>query len=292
MSAPLALVVAAFVNAASVHLEASIDGGKSKPGWVYVKGEQKVTLSVVVRGAEVVSTKWFKIEPTVGSLDNTQPSFHFEKVSYEETELTACRDQLTCAGDVTPTKLPSIAALPGLGTMAFKVIVTTREGKVLSTPGLESTKYGGLTADVFRVTRRRDDSLIGYATELLNSPYIFGSAGPDGRNQSDLLIGADCADLVIYARRRMGRKAAYTSTYAIDQQAPELKKGVAAKVGDVLHFPNSRHVAILFEDREPKGVVTEDDLILHTCWAPPTVQAIKDVPDCASVPYRVLRFPN
>ena len=31
------------------------------------------------------------------------------------------------------------------------------------------------------------------------------SAGPDGRNQSDLLIGADCADLVIYARRRMGR---------------------------------------------------------------------------------------
>jgi hypothetical protein len=70
-----------------------------------------------------------------------------------------------------------------------------------------------------------------------------------------------------------------------------LKEGVAPRAGDLVHFPGSRHVAILFEDREPKGVVDENDLILHTCWAPPTVQRMGDT-DCVSRPYRVLRFPD
>lgn len=60
----------------------------------------------------------------------------------------------------------------------------------------------------------------------------------------------------------------------------------------MVHFPASRHVAILFKDNAPKGVIDEGDLILHTCWAPPAVQRIGDVPQCASPPYRVLRFPE
>lgn len=282
MSVVLSLVLAA---APSLQLQASVDGGAPKPGWVYVKQGQSVTLHAIAKQAS--AQRWYRVEPTVGSLDNTTPSFHFENVTYAETELTACRDAATCRVDVTPTKLAPVSALPGLGTMAFRVEATVN-GKTVSTPGLEATKYGGLTRDVFRVTVRRDDSLIGFATELINTPYIFGSAGPDGRNQSDLLIGSDCADLVIYARRRQGHRAEYTSSYEIDKQAPLVKSG-PPKAGDLIHFPSVRHVAILFEDRPPVGVLTEDDLILHTCWAPPTVQRIGDT-YCGAPPWRVLRF--
>ncbi|MFZ5439613.1 MAG: hypothetical protein ACOZQL_06375 [Myxococcota bacterium] len=276
----------------SLQLEATVgDAKKPTSSWVYAKRGTPVTLRAVLRGAEAAAVRWFKVEPAVGALDNTTPSFHFEPVRYVETEISTCAGQLECPADVTPTQLAPVPQLPGLGTMAFRVECETKRGEKLSTPGADSTKYGGLTRDVFRVTFRRDDSLIGYATELLNTPYIFGSAGPDGRNQSDLLIGSDCADLVIYARRRAGKKASYTSSYDIDRQAPLLKEGKPARVGDLVHFPGSRHVGILFEDREPLGVVDEDDLILHTCWAPPTVQRLGDT-GCVSRPYRVLRFPD
>lgn len=277
----------------TLELRSSVDGGKPVPGWVYARVGQRVELRAMLAGATAETVRWFKLEPTTTSVDNTQPSFHFATIDYRETELPACRDALTCPADVTPTALPAVPALAGAGTMAFQVRVTLKGGGALATPGLEATKYGGLTRAVHRVTFRRDDTLIGYASELLNTPYIFGSAGPDGRNQSDLLIGSDCADLVIYGRRRMGRAASYTSSYELDRQALPLQKGARPREGDVLHFPGARHVGILFRDNEPRGVIDPGDLLLHTCWAPPTVQPLADKPCAAEVSdVRVLRFPD
>lgn len=281
------MLLALLLSAAPLQLHASVDGAKPKAGWVYARVGQRVDLHAIARDAR--DFRWYRVEPITPAVDNTQPSFHFANLGFEETEIEACRGQPTCPADVTPTRLPTVPELAGAGTMAFKVTATSRDGTPLETPGRESMKWGGLTTEVLRVTFRRDDTLIGYASELLNTPYIFGSAGPDGRNQTDLLIGSDCADLAVYARRRAGFKAAYTSSYGIDQQAKEVKG--PARAGDVLHFPSMRHVAILFEDRPPVGVVTEDDLILHTCWAPPTVQRLGDT-GCAKPPYRVLRFPS
>ena len=195
--------------------------------------------------------------------------------------------------------------------MGFQLTARRTEGTNVSTPGLESTRYGGLTPDVMRVTFRQDDTYLGYLTELINTPYIFGSAGPDGRNQSDLLIGSDCADLAIYGRRRMGKKATYTSSYAIDQQAPLVVAAARATLagsvdakdqpvrwgtarnelrpGDLVHFPNSRHVGVLWADREPLGVLDANDLMIHTCWASPRIEPL-GATRCASFPWRVLRF--
>lgn len=285
------LLLAALAATPALQLRSRVDGGEPVSGWVYARAGQAVVLEAAV-AAEVKDAHWFKVEPAVGAVDNTWPKFHFAPVTYQETELAGCAGKLRCPASLEATALPAVPALPGAGTMAFKVRVTLKDGRVLETPGKEAVKYGGLTKAVHRVTLRRDDSLIGYASELINTPYIFGSAGPDGRNQSDLLIGSDCADLIVYARRRMGKRAEYTSSYALDRQAPPLAPGVPAREGDVVHFPSSRHVAILFKDNPPKGVVDEGDLILHTCWAPPAVQRIGEVPQCASLPYRVLRFPD
>jgi hypothetical protein len=163
------------------------------------------------------------------------------------------------------------------------------------------------------VAVRRDDTYLGYVTELLNSVFIFGSAGPDGRNQTDRLIGTDCADMAVYGARRMGKKVDYTNTYNIDQEAPVVATALSvdahgvmldakghpiqvgdgpgmARPGDLFHFPHSRHVAVFYEDREPKGVLDMGDLMLHACWAPPQIQPIGDNTRCTSLPTRVLRF--
>lgn len=308
----LALLLSLLAAPAPLAIHARVDGGPARPGWVFVRAGQRVELTAVAPKLAIAHSRWFRLEPTAPWLDNTTPSFHFEQVPYQRSELTDCRDRPSCPVNVAPTVLTVAKALEGLGTMAFALEVTLADGRTLSTPGLESTDVGGLSPQVFRVAVRRDDTALGYSTELVNTPYIFGSAGPDGRNQSDRLIGSDCADLVIYGRRRAGKGAAYTSSYAIDQQAPERARAAslgeggraldargrpiaigegkgAARVGDVLHFPGSRHVGMLWEDHPPLGVLDSSDTLLHTCWAQPTVEAL-GATRCASLPWRVLRF--
>lgn len=305
----LALVLAA---SGSVKIVTSIDGAKAQPGWAYARLGQKVVMHAQVEGGAAKQIRWVKLEPEVESVDNTQPKFHFENISYRETPIAACDDKLDCPADVTPSKLPVPVELAGAGNMAFQVKVTLADGSTAASPGLESRDLGGLSPEVHRVAIRRDDSYLGYLSELAGSPFIFGSAGGDGRNQTDRLLGADCADLAVYGRRRMKTGAKYTSTYHFDEQAPELVKVTAldadgkatdkqghgvsfgakgVKAGDVLHFPGSRHVAVLFEDRPPLGVLDGNDVMLHTCWGPPKIEAIGSA-ECASLPWRVLRWPE
>ena len=309
----IALCLTLLAGTPTLSLTATVDAGKPKAGWVYAVAKQKVALQAVLSDpkARAKSWRWFKLEVASESVDNTQHGFHFEPIVFRAVEIEACRDQPACAADVTPSVLAKVEQLPGVGTMAFQVKATLDNGTELATPGLEAVKYGGLKPEVMRVTFRRDDSYLGFVSELVNTPYIFGSAGPDGRNQSDLLIGADCADLAIYGRRRMGKKAEYTSSYAIDKQAPERFRAVSSKddgsvinaagrpiifgdkgvhVGDLIHFPGSRHVAVLYEDRPPLGVLDSGDLMIHTCWAPPKIEAIGSS-SCGSFPWRLLRFP-
>jgi cell wall-associated NlpC family hydrolase len=267
-----------------LHLTGSVDG-KVVPGWVYARVDQTVELSAQLLHARAKNIQWFSILPLTRATDNTSPSFHWAEIEYRATAIDECEGKVRCAISFAPQ------GLARLGTRAFQVQVTLEDGRVIATPGLDQKQYGGLDRRVMRVAFRLDDSLIGYATELLQTPYIFGSGGAGERNQSDLLIGSDCADLIVYARRRQTdrQRGSYTSSYALDQQAPPIRKEQVAQVGDVIHFPASRHVGLLFQDLPPVGVVTGDDLILHTCWEWPTVQAIKDS-RCSSEPYRVLRF--
>lgn len=316
----------------TVDVEAAVKANREKlrrhigPQWTYAKRGDEVTLHFVFDAAsrlnaestrqdlrfDVADVRWFKVAPTAASLDNTTPSFHFEEIPYADVELTNCRGKRHCVADVSNPYLPAPEGFEGTGTMAFRVEVTLKNGKVLKSAGLEQRVSGGIGPLVHRVTVRADDSYPGYLTELFGTPYIFGSAGNGAKNQTDLLIGSDCADLAVYGKRRMGQKLEYTSSYGIDQLAPEVVKasahnelgvlthadGKAVKVGagegevkpgDVVHFPGSRHVAVFYEDKAPLGVLDMGDHILHTCWAAPTVEPMRNT-NCSSLPVRILRF--
>ncbi len=249
--------------------------------------------------------RWWKVEVAARSLSNTDPSFHWEPVPYRDVPIPSCDDRLSCPAEVRASLLGDRG---GLGTMAFKVEVRLG-AQVGASPGSEKLYRGGLSAEVARVTVRRDDSYLGYLTELFNTPYIWGSAGdPPAVHQAERRIGSDCADFVTYGVRRLGHDVPYTSTYGLpafarlvaqsagpgedgvyrDGRGKPIPVGEAGLLpGDLLLFP--RHVGAFVRDEPPLGVFSTSDVMIHTCWAEPAEQPLAAT-DWGATPVKALRW--
>ena len=315
---------------------ASVDGGPASERPAYARADQTVTLYAVLEvgagtqrvvysdapglhlaGRAVataplaqgprVTVAWQRVEPAAASYSNTDDNndnFHFEPVAYEATPLAAHDGSL--AADVHPTLTPDHGH--GVGTMRFEIRVAQGE-RVIASAGPEARRgrgSGGLTDDVMRVSIRRDDTYLGYLTEMFGQPYIWASAGAtDASHQSERLEGADCADFVVYGERRLGRKVAYTYTGGLPQITTLLAAGARADdgiyrdakgaplpfgaPGDIVLFP--RHVGVLVEDRGTLGVLDDKDLMMHALFDTPKEQPIADS-GYADKPVELRRWPT
>jgi hypothetical protein len=233
---------------------------------------------------------WMKLEPTTENMSNTEGgSFSFHPIDYAETEVAAWRDRGAVLADVRPTLTPDRGG--GLGTMRYR-LAATMAGERRATPGAEVRRgrgSGGLGDAVHRVSIRRDDSYVGWLTELYGQPYIWASAGVSDRtHQAERLEGADCADFVTYGRRRLGHRVPYTWTEGLRKYTRRLAAGRPGEggiyvddrgrplpftqVGDLVLFP--RHVGVLVEDRGTKGVLDASDVMAHTLFASPHEEAL------------------
>jgi hypothetical protein len=187
-------------------------------------------------------------------------------------------------------------ALPGLGTARFKVEVEVG-GKTLASPGAEATDTFGVLPAVHRVSIRRGDDFLGWLSSYLLVPEVFGSAGGGKNHQTERYTGADCADVLVGAIRRMGRTdLAYTNVaglpaYArvivgsteLDDHGMPASPITGVHEGDLIridyggalrhHTPRDwDHVAALWEDRSdpsgpfhggPDGQLDGFDLVIH-----------------------------
>jgi hypothetical protein len=302
----------------TVQILASVDGGAASNRPAYARRDQSVRLYALLRTnggfytdaplpqlsgkpikaqplakAPAVELAWTRIEPATANMSNTQSgAFKFEPIEYVATAIDSTANHASIAADVRPTLTTDHG--DGVGTMRYQLIVT-QGGKTISSPGIDARRgrgSGGLTDEVARVTIRRDDTFLGYLTEMYGQPYIWASAGlSDASHESEHLEGSDCADLMVYGARRMGKKIAYTWTGGL----PNITKLVAGSgtrgddgiyrdkagkplpftgVGDLVLFP--RHVGALAEDRGTKGVLDDHDLMIHTLFDSPKEQAIAD----------------
>jgi len=293
-----------------VHIAAAISGADSaatrRP--VYARANQTVTLYAVIdtdhgtfsdapgvhgkplSAGPAIELAWRRVEPAKATMSNEDGgSFHFEQIEYRATDLDVTGGAITA--DVRPTLTPDYGH--GVGTMRYQLAVTQGD-RTIASPGPEARRgrgSGGLVDDVMRVTIRRDDTYLGYLTELYGQPYIWASAGiTDASHQSERLEGADCADFVIYGRRRMGKDVAYTWTGGLPDLTKLLGNGTrgadgvyrdkagkpipSGAPGDLLLFP--RHVGVLVEDRGTIGVLDDKDLIVHALFDTPHELAIAD----------------
>jgi len=181
--------------------------------------------------------------------------------------------------------------VPGLGTIRFKVEVELSGVRVAS-PGSDTVDTAGILPAVHRVSIRRGDDFLGRLSGYLLVPEVFGSAGAGRSHQTDRFTGADCADVMVGAMRRMGKQLAYTNVAGLIGYARPVSKQVVlddrgnppvpvrVAVGDLIRIdygadsprPSWDHVAALWEDRSdpagpakggPDGLLDGFDLVIH-----------------------------
>lgn len=316
------LVLFAVASAGTVEVAASVDGAAATDKPTYARKGQDVRLYAVVRtgtkffsdapsliiGGKKVTpdplpkdakVTWERIEPVTANMSNTSSGeFRFEAIEYKATAIESTAHWITA--DVRPTL--TVDHGDGVGTMRYRVIV---DG--VASAGIDAKRgrgAGGLSDKVMRVTVRRDDTFLGFLTEMYGQPYIWASAGTsDKAHQSEHLEGSDCADLMVYAARRAGKHVSYTWTGGLPLITKLLgggkrdDKGVYrsadgkpvpfTKTGDLVLF--TRHVGALAEDKGTIGVLDDQDIIIHTLFDSPKEQAIADT-GYADTPVEVRRW--
>ena len=200
----------------------------------------------------------------------------YDRIEYFERVVHAWRDAKPIAATIATAELQTMQ-VPGVGTLRYKVEVEL-DGKTLASPGAEATDTFGILPKVHRVSIRRDDTFLGFLSAYLLVPEVFGSAGGGKNHQTERFTGADCADVMVGAMRRKGKKLAYTNVAGLPAYAKTIvapieldERGMPPTAitgvvpGDLIridyggtlrgHTPRHYdHVAALWEDRsDPAG---------------------------------------
>jgi hypothetical protein len=216
----------------------------------------------------------------------------YDSIDYFEHVLLPWSAAATIPAKVVASE-PGVQQLPGLGTIRYKVEIELGTGAHLATPGADAIETAGIKPSVHRVSIRRGDDFLGRLSGYLLVPEVFGSAGSGRDHQTDRFTGADCADVMVGAARRMGRMLEYTNvaglpSYArvvsgpveLDEHGTPAKPIRGVKPGDLIRIdygvgsPRAGwdHVAALWEDRSdpagpnkggPDGQLDGFDLVIH-----------------------------
>jgi hypothetical protein len=218
----------------------------------------------------------------------------YDAIDYFERELTGWSAQAILPAAITSGE-DHAQQLAGLGTLRFKVEVDLG-GSIASSPGMEAVDSFGILPAVHRVSIRQGDDFLGWLSSYLLVPEVFGSAGGGRDHQTERFTGADCADVMVGAIRRAGKRLAYTNvaglpsytkrisgSVAIDERGVPSTPITGVKKGDLIridyggafahHTPRDwDHVAALWEDKSdpagpnrggPDGQLDGFDLVIH-----------------------------
>jgi hypothetical protein len=181
-----------------------------------------------------------------------------------------------------------------------KVWRTERGGRFRLTAEYE-TAHGWLPVPEVELGIRSAEGFRGSLSECLGMPYAFGIAGVGEHDLSGVETGwgSDCSNLLIHAWRRNGLPLGWGDPGRLREQlatkADNLRVDSAAKItaeeierGIAIDF--GKHVAALWEDREPMGVLDGNDLALHHLGGLPEVIELSKL--AATRPTFSLRVPN
>ncbi len=166
------------------------------------------------------------------------------------------------------------------GSFRFQAVVEKKDGAVLKSPGVEDGDSRGLSPDVFRVSVKKGDDLIGNLTSFFNVPGVFGSTPYQVRSH----IGVDCADVLMAAWCKT-RRVLYNKDYNVAMLTRKFPVGARAEIaggrpdktirwnrdvrpGDFIAVKYSGyrqfgHIGALYEDENGNGILDEPDTILH-----------------------------
>jgi hypothetical protein len=230
----------------------------------------------------------------------------YDRIEYFETPLgppaagaSARRISAMRAGtdERTPPEIKRALGTTLLGTVRYRARAALAGGKIVETPGAAATDTYGILPSVHRVSIRAGDDFLGYLGAYLLVPEVFGSAGGGAQHQTERYTGADCADVMVGALRKSGRRdVPYTNVASLPRYATLVEPALAldaagrgdralasARPGDLIRLdyggalagktPRSwDHVAAWWEDRSDPagphrgaadGLLDGFDLVIH-----------------------------
>jgi hypothetical protein len=257
----------------------------------------------------VPTVHWYRVEPRMQHTATAAPNpsiavyanavvfgprhghwIGFDRLEYFETPIAGDAARLELDGAAPTEGAPRPDPFTALGTMRLAARIELGKERAY-TPGAEDAPAGQISERVFRYTYRTDDSFLGWLTSYFNVPYLFGSAGKGPRAQAERYVGADCADVLVAALRRAGRRdLEYSSVQGLadsmqrvagpvliggkNGSVSSLKVGHDLLPGDLLaldyvdaaELPRSLdHIVAFVQDRGPggaaDGVLGPEDLV-------------------------------
>lgn len=212
---------------------------------------------------------------------------------------------------------PGSSRTPGAGTLFLAATVELTGGVTIRTPAEGARDQLGLRVQVARVSYRASDDFLGWLGTYFGVPYVFASNGPTAQDhQTSRYVGADCADVLVGARRAAGENSLeYTSVAGIGRYAravsavlflgPDgvvrdgagspvtLRWGTEVLPGDLVaidytHDPSNElprawdHIGALLEDAGTPGILDGADVLRHA--------GLRGLQDQALVAQAPLRF--
>jgi hypothetical protein len=148
------------------------------------------------------------------------------------------------------------------------------DGKIRETPVLELRRFIG---SGFRAA----------ISEQFGLPYLFGSGELSENSDTgpETNLGADCANFVVYAMRRQGQRVPWSDPKRLREGLDLVTQSVApgaAQIGaedlqrgTIVHL--GTHVAAVMEDRQPVGILDENDLVAHQLGGAPEILTLGEL---------------
>ena len=248
------------------------DGGENDSDgvWRFPLGKEPV-LRVTAPGEATGKTRWFLLEPAREAYD-LLPETGLGK-SFSTSPARWIYEKRRSLGETTDFQLDPAAWRRTTGGR-FRIEAETE------------TPRGWIPSACIELRIRTTEGFRGSISECAGMPYVFGIAGVTAEDLSGVETGwgSDCANLFIHAWRRNGialtwgdpgRLRAQLATKAGKVTLADYVKISPAEIerGIVIDF--GKHVAAVWQDREPLGILDGNDLVVHHLGGFPEIIELK-----------------
>ncbi len=215
---------------------------------------------------------WYQINPVFKEYDNL--------VNYQQEEFTPINYTFQ---KITDDSILSINLDTLLGNYHFVKMNLANPDSSFST----HLPLSILDSSIHNIYIRKNDSYIGYLTELWNTPFLIPPRKIWGLgNQCDLRIGSDCAEFAIYGKRRQGFDLQYGGPKGIMNYLSEIKES-DLKEGDIIHF--GYQVSVFYKDVITNGKLDPEDLLIYSYIPTPKIIEFQKTP-FFKYPYQLMRW--
>jgi hypothetical protein len=175
-----------------------------------------------------------------------------------------------------------------------------RGGRVRIEAEYESTQ-GWLPVAPLELRVRTAEGFRGALSECLGMPYAFGIAAMAEGDLSGVETGwgADCSNVLIHAWRRNGHALSWGDPGRLRAQLATKAEGLrpdsaaaitTAEIEQGIAIDFGRHVAAVWEDRPPRGVLDAGDRVFHHLGGWPEIVSLAEL--AAGRPAFALRVPR